>query len=126
MRRADMYDSGDIVSIRFAGVLRHYGVVTARGTVISNSSRHDGVTEQSLDDFADGRSVRLHRRPSDMDGHHVETRARRAIGARYELGGSNCIDLVRHSHRRKPTPWQIGAGTFMAIGDMLSGPKRRW
>ena len=126
MHRNDAFAPGDVVSIRFAGVLRHYGVVTSRGTVISNSARHDGVTEQSLSAFADGRSIRLHRRPSDMDGYKVEARARRALGARYELGGSNCIDLVRHAHYRKPTPWQIGAGTLMAIGDMLGGPKRRW
>lgn len=126
MSRNQDYQTGDVVSVRFAGVLRHYGVLTSRGTVISNSVRHDGVTEQTLDDFADGRSLRLHRRPSDMSGYQVEARARRAIGARYELGRSNCIDLVRHSHRRKPTPWQIGAGAVMAIGDMLSGPKRRW
>ena len=40
------FQPGDVVSIPFGGVLTHYGVVTARGTVISNSRKHDGVTEQ--------------------------------------------------------------------------------
>jgi hypothetical protein len=46
--RDDLYAAGDVVSIRFGGVLRHYGVVTSRGTVICKSRLHGGVVEQSL------------------------------------------------------------------------------
>ncbi len=121
-----MYDSGDVVSIRFGGVLRHYGVVTSRGTVISNSRKHGGVVEQSLEVFADGRDIRVHGRYSDLDGYHVESRARRRIGADYDLFGSNCGHLVRHAHRRKPTPMQVAAATVKTFGDMLGGQKRRY
>ena len=39
----DPFTAGDVVSIRFGGVLRHYGVITGRGTVICNSRLHGGV-----------------------------------------------------------------------------------
>ena len=83
--RDDFYTAGDVVSIRFGGVLRHYGVVTGRGTVICNSRLHGGVVEQSLDAFSAGRDVRLHGRYSDLDGYHVEQRARRHLGKEYDL-----------------------------------------
>ncbi|MAB09668.1 lecithin retinol acyltransferase family protein [Hyphomonas sp.] len=124
--RDDFYTAGDVVSIRFGGVLRHYGVVTGRGTVICNSRLHGGVVEQSLDAFSAGRDVRLHGRYSDLDGYHVEQRARRHLGKEYDLFGSNCGHFVRHAHRRKPTPMQVAAATVRTVGDMFGGPKRRW
>nr|WP_321439717.1 lecithin retinol acyltransferase family protein [uncultured Hyphomonas sp.] len=124
--RDDFYTAGDVVSIRFGGVLRHYGVVTGRGTVICNSRLHGGVVEQSLDAFSAGRDVRLHGRYSDLDGYHVEQRARRHLGKDYDLFGSNCGHFVRHAHRRKPTPMQVAAATVRTVGDMFGGPKRRW
>jgi hypothetical protein len=124
--RDDRYAAGDVVSIRFGGVLRHYGVVTSRGTVICNSRLHDGVVEQSLGAFAASRDVRLHGRYSDLDGYHVELRARRHLGKDYDLFGSNCGHFVRHAHRRKPTPMQVAAATVRTVGDMLAGPRRRW
>ncbi|MEZ5999571.1 hypothetical protein [Hyphomonas sp.] len=122
----DLFTSGDVVSIRFGGVLRHYGVVTSRGTVICNSRLHGGVVEQSFEAFAAGRDVRLHDRYSDLDGYHVELRARRHLGKDYDLFGSNCGHFVRHAHRRKPTPMQVAAATVRTVGDMLGGPKRRY
>jgi len=124
--RGELYDAGDVVSIRFGGVLRHYGVVTSRGTVICNSRLHGGVVEQSLEAFAAGRYVRLHGRYSDLDGYHVELRARKHLGKDYDLFGSNCGHFVRHAHRRKPTPMQVAAATVRTVGDMLGGPKHRW
>ena len=124
--RDDFYTAGDVVSIRFGGVLRHYGVITGRGTVICNSRLHGGVVEQSLDTFSDGRDVRLHGRYSDLDGYHVEQRARRHLGKEYDLFGSNCGHFVRHAHRRKPTPMQVVAATVRTFGDMLGRPKRRY
>ncbi|KCZ85187.1 hypothetical protein HAD_05880 [Hyphomonas adhaerens MHS-3] len=122
----DPFTAGDVVSIRFGGVLRHYGVITGRGTVICNSRLHGGVVEQSLDTFSDGRNVRLHGRYSDLDGYHVEQRARRHLGKEYDLFGSNCGHFVRHAHRRKPTPMQVAAATVRTFGDMLGRPKRRY
>lgn len=122
-RRALPFNPGDVVSVRFGAVLSHYGVVTSRGTIISNSRLHDGVIEQRPEDFATGRTIRLHRRYSSLDGHLVEGRARRQLGRDYDLFGSNCGHLVRHAHCRRPTPLQIGAATVRALGDMLSSTR---
>lgn len=116
------YRPGDVISIRFAGVLRHYGVVTQRGTVLSNSRLHGGVTEQSLAAFAAGRAVSRHRSVGSGDDLAVEARARRLTGRSYDLTGANCVHFVRHAHRRKPTPLQVGRALVHAAGDML---KRR-
>ena len=118
------FQPGDVVSIRFSGVLRHYGVVTSGGRVISNSRKHDGVTEQTLDDFADGRTVKVHGSRSDAHHLEVESRARRALGASYRLAGSNCGDFVGHVHKRKPTVTQVGRATMMAIGDLFGNSRK--
>lgn len=119
--RDDRFAPGDVISIRFAGVLRHYGVVTARGTVISNSRAHGGVVEQTLIEFEAGRRARRDRTETDPHPFEIEARARRALGAGYDLTGSNCIDFTRHTHRRRPTAWQLGSATFMAVRDMWRG-----
>ena len=118
------FQPGDVVSIPFGGVLTHYGVVTARGTVISNSRKHDGVTEQTLEDFAAGRRIRHHGQTGGADPLHVEARARRALGASYRLAGSNCGDFVGHVHRRKPTVTQVGRATLMALGDLIGNSRK--
>lgn len=110
---------GDVVSVRFGLVLSHYGVMTSRGTVISNSRLHDGVVEQSFHEFADGRVVRNHGPSSDLPDYVVESRARRRLGQDYRLLGSNCGHLARHAHRRKATPLQISVAISHAIRDML-------
>ncbi len=127
-RSTDIYElpAGEIVSIPFGGVLRHYGVVTSRGTVISNSRAGGGVVEQSLTAFKNGKSIRRHGTSDHQHPLQIEARARRALGASYDLTGSNCIDFTRHTHRQSPTPWQVGRATLMAIGDMLSGSRRRY
>ena len=117
----DRYDlpAGEIVSIPFGCVLRHYGVVTSRGTVISNSRAGGGVIEQSLAEFRNGNRLRQHGSSTSEHAFQIEARARRKLGRSYDLTGSNCIDLTRHTHRRPPTPWQVGRATLMAVGDMF-------
>lgn len=112
--------AGEIVSIPLGGVFSHYGVMTARGTVISNSRYSGGVVEQSLAEFRDGRPLRQHGSSGGLHPFQIEARARRALGSGYKLTGSNCIDFTRHTHRRAATPWQIGHATLMAARDMFS------
>ena len=75
MNSFDDLEPGDVVSVRFAGVLRHCGVIS-----------------QTLAEFSDGKRVRRHGQ-ADRDlaylSHH---RAHRHLGADYHLTGSNCID----------------------------------
>ncbi|MEO9968537.1 MAG: hypothetical protein ABJG15_01700 [Hyphomonadaceae bacterium] len=110
--------AGTIVSIPYAQVLRHYGVVTARGTVISNSRAGGGVIEQSLGEFKNGHRLREHGGADARQAYKIEARARRALGSPYDLTGSNCIDFTRHTHKRRPTVWQFGRAMLMAAGDM--------
>jgi len=122
MTYADIHTNlpaGTIVSVPYARVLRHYGVVTVRGTVISNSRKGGGVIEQSLVEFGSGARVRAHDGSSADHALVIEARARRKLGRSYDLTGSNCIDFTRHTHRRRPTPWQVGRASLMAIGDMF-------
>lgn len=122
--RVGGFETGDVVSVRFSGVLRHYGVVTSRGTVLSNSGAHGGVIEQSMADFAKGRRVVLREKGGGLEGVIAEQRARSRIAGGYDLTGSNCIDYVRHSRRRSATPWQYARAAGMALGDMLGGKRR--
>ena len=119
------YRPGDVVSVRFGGVLRHYGVVTHGGRIISNNGRYGGVVSQSLDEFARGRPVLNHGPGEGGSDYLASARASRRLGHDYDLTGSNCVHFVRHAHGRKPTVTQIARGTFEAFRDMM-GPKRRY
>lgn len=119
------HSPGDTVSIRFGGVLRHYGVVTSRGTVICNSRKHGGVVEQSLAEFANGKPIQNHGPDSRAPSYVTENRARRRLGRDYDLSGSNCIDFVHAANRKSPSPWQIGRATGQALSDMVFGKRRR-
>lgn len=110
---------GDIVSVRFAGVLRHYGVVTHGGRIISNNQSLGGVVSQSYSEFARGRDVMRHPRKSSMDGYRAEAHAHRRLGHDYDLTGSNCIDFVRSSTRRSPSVTQYAHATLKTLGDMF-------
>ncbi|MEM9670402.1 MAG: hypothetical protein AAF950_15885 [Pseudomonadota bacterium] len=117
---------GDVISIPFGGVFRHYGVVTHSGTVITNSRRRGGVVEISLCEFEDSRRARRHQNRSSLHAFEVEARARRALGNTYRLAEHNCIDLTQHAHKARATPWQYAAATVRALGDMASSRSRRY
>lgn len=117
------FSPGDIVSFRFGGVFRHYGVMTHRGTVITNSRSRGGVVEVPFAEFAEGNRLKRSRPSANADPLLVEARARRAIGSSYRLTAHNCIDLTRHTHKQRATPWQVCSATAMAVRDMFR--KRR-
>ena len=118
------FEPGDVVAIPFGIGLSHYGIVTAQGTVISNSRRHGGVIEQSLTEFSDGKRIRLCERSDALDGAIAEGRARRMKGKSYRLTESNCAHLARYSHRQKPTSVQVASATARTLVDMVFGYKR--
>jgi len=124
MKKIDRFEAGDVVSVRFAGVLRHYGVVTLSGRVLSNSRERGRVIEQSFEEFACGRAIKRHRGSSDLHYFEVEARARRAQRMSSSVSQSNCIDYVRRVHRQRPTPWQVGSATLKTLSDMF-GSRRR-
>lgn len=112
------------MTIPFGIGLQHYGVVTSRGTVISNSRRHGGVIEQSFSSFAAGKRVTLRERPDHLDGAVAEGRARRGKGSSYSLTESNCVHFSRWSHRQTPTTVQIASATVRTLADMVFGGRR--
>ena len=124
--RFNRFEAGDVVAIPFGIGLSHYGLMTSRGTVISNSRAHGGVVEQSLAEFSNGRRIRLCERAEGLDAVVSETRARRAKGSSYHLTEANCAHFTRYSRRQKPTTVQIASATMSAFSDMLFGPKRRY
>ena len=126
MSRSNRFEPGDVIAIPFGIGLSHYGIVTSRGTVISNSSKHGGVVEQSLAAFSRGRRIRLCERTDSLDAVVAESRARRAKGAAYSLTEANCAHFTRYSRRQRPTTLQIASATVSAFSDMVFGRKRRF
>lgn len=124
--RFNRFEPGDVVAIPFGIGLSHYGLVTTRGTVISNSSKHGGVVEQSLVEFASGRRIRLCERTDPLDAVVAESRARRAKGASYSVTEANCAHFTRWSRRQRPTTMQVASATASAFKDMFFGSKRRY
>jgi hypothetical protein len=118
------FEPGDVVAIPFGIGLSHYGIVTASGTVISNSRKHGGVVEQSFHEFSNGKRVRLCERTDALSGNAAVSRARRAKGKPYSLNESNCVHFTRWSHRQKPTSIQIASATARSLADMVFGYKR--
>lgn len=118
------FEPGDIVAIPFGIGLSHYGIVTASGTVISNSRKYGGVVEQSFPEFANGKRVRLCERTDVLEGTAAVARARRAKGRPYSLNESNCVHFTRWSHRQKPTSIQVASATVRSLVDMVFGYKR--
>lgn len=118
MKLDDRYEPGDVISVRFAGVLRHYGVVTFGGRVLSNNGYRGGVISQTVAEFADGRSVQYHGNRDGSCGYLAHDRAHRHLGKDYTLTGANCIDYTRQARGQRPSPWQVGRAVLMAIGDM--------
>ena len=118
------FEPGDVVAIPFGIGLSHYGIVTASGTVISNSRKHGGVVEQTFHDFSNGKRVRLCERTDALSGNAAVTRARRAKGRSYSLHESNCAHFTRWSHRQKPTSIQVASATARTLADMEFGRKR--
>lgn len=118
------FEPGDVIAIPFGIGLSHYGVVTAQGTVISNSRKHGGVIEQSLHAFSNGKRIRLCERTDPLSGAIAENRARRAKGRGYSLTESNCAHFSRWSHRQEPTTIQIASATARTFADMLFGGRR--
>lgn len=115
---------GDRVSVSFAGVLRHYGVVTFGGRIVSNNGEHGGVVSQTLAEFSKGREIEVHPRRHSDDGYYAEHHAHRRLGHDYDLTGSNCIDFTNRVTRRQPTLSQYAKAGLMTLGDMF-GPARR-
>lgn len=90
----------------------HTGILTEalpgrERTVISASSEHGEVIEQSVAAFAAGREVRVEGYLGSLPPEHVLVRARAMLGKRYDLLVSNCEHFVRYAHGLVPISPQL-------------------
>ena len=92
------YREGDVVSVRVNGVIKHVGIMTEDGRVISNSRRRGGVYEESFRAFANGGKVTNHGPRANMCSKKVMARARARKGHRYNPYDYNCEHFVHESY----------------------------
>lgn len=94
---------GDVLRVTVYGWVIHEGILTAEGTVISNSRRNGSVVEESVRSFANGRKVTNIGPLSETSPHVAIAHARTRLGQKYSLLSDNCQHFVRHCYKVKPT-----------------------
>jgi len=114
------YQPGDVVSVRTRSGIRHEGIMTETGRVISNSRRRGGVYEESFRSFADGGKVINHGPRNRLDSDIVLARARARSGKNYNPYSYNCEHFVRevYGERRHSPQKKIVLG-LAAVAAML-------
>jgi len=114
------YSPGDIVSVR-VGTIRHEGIMTEHGRVISNSRKNGGVFEESTRSFAEGRAIRNHGPLRPADPARVLARARSQIGRAYHPYTHNCEHFVRFCYGKSPySPQKMGAMSLVALAAAIA------
>lgn len=87
---------GDKCSVSINGLLtRHYGVCVGhdrwgRPTFVHNTYRRGRVTVADVDDFAQGKAIRVDQRAPPGKGHAVARRAYALVGRKYDFVWFNC------------------------------------
>jgi hypothetical protein len=109
---------GNVVAIS-AGFVTHMGIVTAHGTVLTNSSRYGCVCEQSTKAFAAGRPLRMIGYLGNLEPAEVVRRAKSQIGRRYKLFSFNCEHFVRWAHGLRPESGQVWSAVFITMAVLI-------
>jgi len=116
MRKYISIQAGDVVSIPLFGLLDHPGIVTERYTVISSSQEHGKVMEQSLKEFADGKTVSKKNQEKKFPSHTIVANARKLLGKEYDLLTFNCDHLVSLACTGKKSSDQLKkVGTCLGV-----------
>jgi hypothetical protein len=115
MHSAILPAAGTKISAPTHLVYRHYGIVTERGMVISNSARRGGIAEETLEAFCNGKDWRIEPRPSALPWWQVLTRARQHIGRPYKLFGWNCESFVNDCFGLAPRSDQVAVTLLAAF-----------
>ena len=125
-QHAPYHQIGLVVSVDYLG-FKHKGIISDRMidgelTVISLSRAFNGLCEEKLSAFSQGRSVTIDGFLGKLSPHAVIQRARGMIGLTYNLFSNNCEHFVRHVHGvRAESPqvknWLIVSGIlgFLAL-----------
>jgi hypothetical protein len=112
------FSAGTVIAVS-AGPITHVGVATDQDTVITNSKGHGFVCEQSIDEFSDGRPVKMVGYPGSLQPVEVLRRARSLIGTRYNLLNFNCEHFAWWAHGLRPTSPQIWIAGIIGLTVLL-------
>jgi hypothetical protein len=107
---------GTLISIPTHVFYRHFGIVTARGTVISNSARHGGAREETFEQFCVGRNWRIEPSPSNLPYWAVLQRAAQLMDRPYNVLTWNCESFVKASYGLSPSSDQVIVSALLALG----------
>ncbi len=117
---------GTVLAIRIpwtpvfhVGLLSDYITHNGVPTVISNSQRTGGVSEEPLTSFGDATHIRVLGYWSDLEPAEVMYRARQLIGTKWSLANWNCEHFVRVAHAVKSESPQLKAGLTVAAVTVL-------
>lgn len=113
------FKPGTVVGVSTAPLITHVGIATGQGTVITNSKSSGCVCEQSVEEFAAGKLLKIVGYPGNLEAAKVIRRAKSLIGTRYNLLNFNCEHFVRWAHGLRPASAQIWVAVFVVIAAAL-------
>lgn len=114
------YPPGTLTSVPTHLFYRHFGIVTARGTVISNSARHGGAREETLAEFCNGQHCRIEPAPSNLPWWEVLHRARQLMTRPYNLFTWNCESFYKTCFGLPPNSDQVTFSILIATAGMIA------
>lgn len=116
---------GTIISTPAYKLIDHWGILTERGTVISNSKRHGRVVEESLESFCNGNVMKVVGYLGKLSSAEVIARARECIDKPWDAIKSNCEHFAHHAHGLKPNSPQLllGIGALAILAAIIFGGK---
>ena len=112
--------AGTLISVPTHLFYRHFGIVTARGTVISKSARNGGAREESLAEFCSGKQWKIEPRPSDLPWWAVLNRARQLMTQPYNLITWNCESFVAACYGLPPRSDQVTLSVLVALAGVIA------
>lgn len=115
MNQSRPHQVGDVLRVTVYGWVLHEGILTAEGTVISNSRRNGYVVEESVRAFAGGRRITNIGPLSETSPHLAIAHARTRLGQKYSLMSDNCQHFVRHCYQVKPTSPQRNVAVIAGV-----------
>ena len=90
-----MLEVGTQISVPY-GAIRHHGIVVAPNLVAHASKAKQGVSIDSIREFAGGCRILSHGRLGALAPQQILRRALQSVGWPYDLFRSNCDHYVRH------------------------------
>lgn len=122
------HPAGTVISIdcdlyRHVGMLAEYNAQGER-QVFAFSAKANGFLEHSIEQFSEGKTVRIDGYFGQLPSHQVMERALQWKGRPYSLFERNCEHFVRFAHNLAPTsPQLVHAGIALLAWFLLRSAK---